>query len=61
MRISRISFLLPAFFALTLVGCDKEPEQPSVPPAPPIQEEQAPMPAQSMPSEPAPAEDEYEQ
>ncbi len=57
----RILFLLPAVFALALVGCDKEPEQPSVPPAPPVQEQQAPAPAEPMPAEPAPAEDKYGQ
>jgi hypothetical protein len=64
-----ILLLLPAVFALALVGCDNEPEQPSVPPSPPVQEQQAPAPAEPMPSEPMPAEpapaepaeDEYEQ
>ena len=56
MRISRISFLLPAFFALALMGCDDEPAKPSTPPTPPPMDQQAPVPAEPMPAEPMPSE-----
>jgi hypothetical protein len=52
----RISFLLPAFLALTLMGCDDEPAQPSAPTPPPPMEQEAPMPAEPMPDEPVPEE-----
>jgi len=52
----RISFLLPAFLALTLMGCDDEPAESSAPPEPPMQEQQAPVPAEPMPAEPMPTE-----
>ncbi|WP_372875264.1 hypothetical protein [Pseudomonas sp.] len=52
----RISFLLPVLLALTLMGCDDEPAQPSAPVPPPPMEQDAPMPAEPMPAEPMPSE-----